>query len=306
MVAGSASVDSALTDWSLMEKNYLRINEHILDKVPSDDLDETMNEARKWLSEIQASDKGLAEALEMFLSLPKTKEGADRRRCSEENYKILYANTRATGGRARFAKYPDEAPRRVDEIVYHYAMNHAKYCHYFYLKGVLEPNYDRRAYKILEDYASELTKDMLGQIILNSVCNNPERAKITHDMLTESAELDPDFKYLLPVVDKRAGVKKVDSKKLNMMVKRHLIEPCKKFLNNSETSESEVIEFDLKWYSTQSEAEKRLKKMLIMKKVREVAISSFENPIGAAISNANLIQYVESFIKKPTKKQFPF
>lgn len=117
-----------------LERQFRRINSHIIDAVESDDIEVNINETKRWLEELSDSkEASLREAIESFLSLSRLVEQDIK--CTKVSYEILRKNYLGTAGRSKDVVSSYVLPRRIDIIVNHYGVKHAKECHNYYGQG---------------------------------------------------------------------------------------------------------------------------------------------------------------------------
>lgn len=122
---------------------YDRINEFLTANVTTDDVEVNMNAIREWhtamLRDLDSEsgildphDQKMSKALSQLEALSHN-DGPDL--CTSSTYAALSNNDKATRGILRKLK-PGELPeRRIDKIVYHYAMKYAQECSDYHLQS---------------------------------------------------------------------------------------------------------------------------------------------------------------------------
>lgn len=221
---------------------YKKINHHLCDEVDSDDVEENMKEAKRWLDEevSKSSDERLIEALTLFTSMADIR----MKMCTKESFEIIEANVYLTN--ARDVDSDIMVASKVDEVVHHYATRHAEECHSKYVESLnemyekLDDETIRRAHKFTDEMEKILYEDE------NYKMYKDEHAKVAYEVVKDLAEEDPD-KMFLSTVSLGEGIKEFDSLEL---FNKYLVEPCKKFIEstcNNDGNLIEALEYNKEW-----------------------------------------------------------
>lgn len=248
---------------------FKTINYHIYDNVQSDDPEENIKEAKRWLNltASRSEDPDLINGLKLFTELPITLE--EQHKCTPYSYKVLSTNQRATNDRAKFARMENFSPRRIDEIVHHYCLKHAKFCHQeipkivktryqsldnatvSYVEAIATDWVNKTTEKKYPSYASYYPDD--GYMETRTEVSPQARSRFVYKTLKALPVNDTDFRFLVKVVNKREGTKVLRKDKIIDLVQKYFVEPCRLYVKTLDLeSMKNLIDFTDTWYSDDS------------------------------------------------------
>lgn len=214
---------------------YALINRGLVRAVNSTAVKPNMAVLRQWLSRERQSlnlfNRPLVAALEQLVSL---EDQMKRKRCVRDSYAVLYRNHRATVNRAHKAPSLLRPLRRVDALVYQFALKHSIDCF----------RQHPRNYAALRESALRPADRHAVESFMDALIGNPnavERGEIRAVSGKRAAALayssiswhgaeDPDLRFLGPVVDERRGRPHIDSAAVRSLLQKYLVEPCRAFV----------------------------------------------------------------------------
>lgn len=231
------------------EAGYQRLNDYLTGKVDTDDVKANLEAAFDWLESPEAVGCSFSLRipivdLKRFTSLQQVLKDT---KCDRTAYEIMHANEEKVG----LHKLIDEGKvsRRIDKVILRIIEIHAQRCARIYpityrlKRNQLDEVVFQRV-KILTTMLMEVDATVLtrhfhyepANLFLVYIMHSPSIFRYTgmnilHNALTYSARGDPSMRYAYKVTDRRTGKEVVCKDKLRDLVKRHLIEPCQRYVN---------------------------------------------------------------------------
>lgn len=219
------------TDKDLVSK-YDKINQHLVENVASDNVEENMAELARWLAS-NPGKKKLTKALENIIALNTI---ASREHCNGEDFKEIEANIRGTQGQAN-----TQAPvRRIDKLINHYILEYNRICYPLYAtilrekKNKVHPTSVIMVNKIASDYIDGrklhvMMENSAGDEFCRNVTEKDFRKYNVVDALLKLAAHDPENKYLKRMPDEKSGKMFVDTEKIMSLYGKYIYRPCLEF-----------------------------------------------------------------------------
>lgn len=234
-----------------IEAGYNRLNKYLIEKVHSDEAAPNMEAAIRWLQEQKDVKLPLFSTepirdLKKFTALQQVIEDTG---CDMSSQKIIQQNEEAVG---LYKLIEDRhVTRRVDKVMLSIFRAHARRCAQVHLAV-----YHKKIKQL--DKSKYEKVDNLGQMVMNMdkfysgtdgyyfyrnyalfdryVEKIPKvqsfvRPGVFHTALESNAESDPDIKYTRRVPDEQTGRYVVHRDKLRELVREHLIEPCRYYVD---------------------------------------------------------------------------
>lgn len=253
-----------------VQSHYTRINRYLVAHVGSDDVAANLEAANNWLKK---RDGGKASCfstapisdLKKFTALQQV---VDDTKCDGSAYAIMRANDEADNLH-KLLDVHTQVARRVDRVMLQIYKEHAEECHATYplqyrkIKDQLE---DEMLMQTVNLVRTLVEKDRSTEKLPEHVFYKPQKlfvkyiqsavsirryagSNVFRQALILSAGNDPDIIYLSKVPDKASGKMVVRKDKLEDLMQRYFIEPCKHFNDALGAKVFIPAAFDARFYS---------------------------------------------------------
>lgn len=238
-LVASLTVESTLA-------HYRRLNNYLVAQVKDDEVGPNLEAAAKWLKGQEGKKLSFLSStpisdLKKFTALQQV---VDDTKCDHVAHEIMLANDEASG----LYKLGDAAAtRRVDKVILKIFQDHAARCYKVYQKRsheMVEQVPDQKVERVVDVSKALMEKDKFvapdrafyqPKILYNEYVKKAISVRryigtnALKDAVIASAKNDPDVRYLRKVPDDRTGKAIVHKDKIEGLVQKYVIEPCKQY-----------------------------------------------------------------------------
>lgn len=218
-----------------LKSDYDKLNEYLVETVPSEEIESNLEQLRKWLRETEIPgpfkkvDKSMSKAINQILALQEVDQ-----KCDHDGFVLLRANSYAT---RHFMRTKNVKPqRRVDMIMHHYAIKHKERCWDLYPELVATAMQKLNGNSLTSIKA--LTTNEMGSGI------SMLKSEKIFSTIRELSKEDTDREYLQRQPTGKGNQMAVNEKKLKELFKRYIYEPCKELDDHVGKEYLDVIIFD--------------------------------------------------------------
>lgn len=251
---------------NLLRKEFDRLNKLLTSTVDTDDVDKNMETVRKWIRHYvyEIKGRGVSGSLKA-LSLLESLSDVDPVPCSRSSHDTLVANDMAAREFLQKLRAKEKPKRRIDKIIYHYAIKEASECEFYYMsefelagEKMTPSNYVKLRGFITDLIASRVDKNMIRQYKLTNSSSLLDKKPIEASKFAEELKFHSSFwdlqdgqiayKWLASFTgdDPVGGIflnkiryggqwdifnrAQVNEKQLIKLFRQHLVEPCKEYV----------------------------------------------------------------------------
>lgn len=216
-----------------------KINQYLIEKCNTDDFGTNLAAAKELLVECQKktstyfnNNAALIKDLNTFISLEQINNG--KIQCNGESFKILVANNELVGGNLD-KKVQQSAAKfltRLESLVYTIMLKHAQTCAQIYGKRYEQAKVSSGDESLIIKKAQEATKRTNSVTVVAVPHMERLYAQWLHQDLVRLAKQanDPNAKFAFMVNIPATGKGSADNVKLELIMKKYIVQPCKDFV----------------------------------------------------------------------------